>query len=121
MGMHTLNPVLVQFLYRSAIESLPDKYKEIYRFIESREDELEMEAVNESHFRQLFHEKSPFQAAVSHFSLDFQTIKNIMTEAQAEIDNKIVERLKQIKWVDMSMDSNTNDTERKNWTYVFVS
>jgi len=119
--MNTLNPILVQFLYRSAIESLPDKYREIYRFIECKEDELEIQAVNENHFIQLINEKCPFQEAASHFSLDFQAIKDIMTDAQSEIDKKIAERCKQIKWVDISAVKNTNRTVLKEWTYVFVS
>jgi hypothetical protein len=118
--MNTLNPILVQFLYRSAIESLPDKYREVYRFIERKEDELEMEAVNENHFIQLINEKSPFQEAASYFSLDLQAINDIMTEAQSVIDKKIVDRCKQIKWVDMSAVKDTNGTS-KEWTYVFVS
>ena len=119
--MNSLNPILVQFLYRSAIESLPDKHRNIYRFIESREDKLEMDAVNEQHFIQLMHEKSPFQDAVNYFSLDIQAIKDVMTEAQAEIDRKIIERCKLIKWVDMTDSKNTNSKNLMEWSYVFVS
>ncbi|NRK74475.1 hypothetical protein F3B05_26085, partial [Salmonella enterica subsp. enterica serovar Typhi] len=51
--MNSVNPVVVQFFYRSAIANLPEKKREIYQYIESKEVELEEMAINEKQFMEL--------------------------------------------------------------------
>lgn len=120
--MRSLNPILVQFLYRSSIEQLPEKKREIYQYIERKEEELETIADDEKHFIQLMKEKSPFIEASTHFSLDTSTIKNIMDEAQIEIDSMIVTRFNKIKWIDYTDGEKTKaEKTNKEWKFIFMS
>ncbi|MFP3722282.1 hypothetical protein SFC57_04870 [Niallia circulans] len=118
--MNSVNPVLVQIFYRSAIANLPEKKREIYRYITSKEEELEKIAVSEKQFMELMVNHSPFIEASNYFSLSMSTIKEIMDEAQAEIDLMIMTRINQMRWINYSK---TDRKARKNkkWTFVFVS
>ncbi|WP_413301067.1 hypothetical protein AA0X95_20365 [Bacillus sp. 1P10SD] len=95
-----MNPILWGFLHRSAVLKLPDLKREIYQFIESKENQLEEISINEEQFIQLLCEKSPFKAASDHFSLHISYIKDLMDEAQVEIDQVIEERSNRMKWID---------------------
>jgi len=120
--MRSINPILVQFLYRSAIANLSDKKREIYQYIERKEDELEKIASNEKQFIQLMHEKSPFKEAADYFLLDISSIKEVMEEAQAEIDMMIMKRSNRMRWIDYTdVKKNSRRKKSKEWTFIFVS
>ncbi|MED4040199.1 hypothetical protein [Niallia taxi] len=122
MDMNLINPILVEFLYRSTIESLPSTMREIYRFIECEEDELERMAVNESHFIKLMNEKSPIRKAAEHFSLKVPHIKAVINQAQGEIDRTMIERYKRIKWIDMTdYKPAAKNKIKSKWSFVFVN
>lgn len=118
--MNSVNPVLVQIFYRSAIANMPEKKREIYQYITTKEEELEKIAVSEKQFMELMVNHSPFKEASSYFSLSLSATKEIMDEAQAEIDLMIMTRINQMRWINYSK---TDRKARKNkkWTFVFVS
>lgn len=119
--MNSGNPVLVQFFYRSAIANLPEKKREIYQYIESKEVELEKIAVNEKQFMELMVEKSPFKEASEYFSLSMPAIKEIMDEAQAEIDLMIMARINRMRWINYSKtDRKARKNQNKKWTFAFT-
>ncbi|MBO0997489.1 hypothetical protein IOC57_06965 [Bacillus sp. SD075] len=115
--MEQFNPILMEFLLRSAIKKLPDIQREVYQYIESMEYRLEDTAVDEKQFLQLMIANSPFKAAADHFSLPISTIKKIMDEAQLEIDTSIDERCKRIKWIDYTDKSD----KTKQRVFMFLS
>lgn len=122
MDMNLINPILVEFLYRSTIESLSPSMREIYQFIECEEDELERMAVSESHFIKLMNEKPPIRKAAEHFSLKVPHIKAVINQAQGEIDRAMIERYKQIKWIDMTdYKPAAKNKTKSNWSFVFVN
>ena len=118
--MNSVNPVLVQFFYRSAIANLPEKKREIYQYIESKEVELEEMAINEKQFMELMVGKSPFKEASDYFSLSMSAITEIMDEAQAEIDLLIMERINRMRWIDYTK-SDRRLQKNKKGVFVFVS
>ncbi|HEO8419240.1 hypothetical protein [Niallia sp. FSL W8-0635] len=109
--MNSVNPVLVPFFYQSAIANLPEKKREIYQYIQSKEVELEKIAVNEKQFMELMVEKSPFKEASEYFSLSMPAIKEIMDEAQAEIDLMIMTTINRMRWINYAK---TDRKARKN-------
>ena len=122
MDMNLINPILVEFLYRSTIESLPPTMREIYQFIECEEDELERVAVNESHFIKLMNEEPPIRKAAEHFSLKVPHIKAVIDQAQGEIDRTMIERYKKLKWVDMTnYKPAAKNKPKSKWSFVFVN
>ena len=120
--MKTINPFLIEFLYRSAVSKLSTKKREIYQFIESKENQLEEISSNEKQFIQLMSEESPYKAAADHFSLDISSIKEVMEDAQAEIEQVINERCNRMKWIDCT-DRMKTKYRRKDiqWSFIFVS
>lgn len=80
--MNSVNPVLVQIFYRSAIANMPEKKREIYQYITTREEELEKIAVSEKQFMELMVNHSPFKEASSYFSLSLSAIKEIMDDTK---------------------------------------
>ncbi|UTI41323.1 hypothetical protein [Niallia sp. RD1] len=116
--MNSVNPILVPFFYRSAIANLPERKREIYQYIESKEAELEKIAANEKQFMELMVEKSPFKEAADHFSLTMSTIKEIMDEAQAEIDLMIMARINRMRWINYSKtERKFQKRKNKKWTF----
>jgi uncharacterized coiled-coil DUF342 family protein len=121
-SMNSINPILIKFLYRSAVSKLSDQKREIYQFIESKENQLEEISFNEKQFIQLMSERSPYKAAADHFSLDITSIKEVMDEAHAEIDQVIKERCNRIKWIDCSDTMRNKQGSKDNqWSFIFVS
>ena len=121
-SMNPINPILIEFLHRSAVSKLSDQKREIYQFIESKENQLEEISLNEKQFIQLMSERSPYKAAADHFSLDISSIKDVMDEAQAEIDRTINERCNRIKWIDCTdMMRNKQGRKDNQWSFIFVS
>ena len=84
-SMNPINPILFEFLHRSAVLKLSDQKRKIYQFIESKENQLEEISLNEKQFIQLMSERSPYKAAADHFSLDISSIKDVMDEAQLKL------------------------------------
>ncbi|MGP7818054.1 hypothetical protein [Niallia sp. 01092] len=120
--MNSINPILIEFLLRSAVKNLPAKKREIYQYIESRENELEEVALNETHFIQLMNEKSPFKEAAVHFSVDILAIIDAMNEAQAEIDRVIKERCNRMKWIDCTeLQRSKHKLKDNKLSFIFVS
>ena len=120
--MKPINPILIELFYRSAISKLSDDKREIYQFIESKEKQLEEISFNEKQFILLMSERPPYKAAADHFSLDITSIKKVMDEAHAEIDQVIKERCNRMKWIDCT-DTMRNKQGRKDnqWSFIFVS
>ncbi|MDW7615175.1 hypothetical protein SC499_10675 [Peribacillus simplex] len=118
--MERINPILMEFLLRSVIKKLPDIHREVYQYIESMEYQLEEVSVDEKQFLQLMIEKSPFKAAADHFSLHISTIKEIMDEAQMEIDKSIDERCNRIKWIDYTDKLKQSDKTTQR-AFIFLS
>jgi hypothetical protein len=117
-----MNPILRGFLHRSAVLKLADRKREIYQFIESKENQLEEIAINEEQFIQLLCEKSPFKAAADHFSLHISYIKSLIDEAQAEIDQAIDERCNRMEWIDCTeMMRHAKGRKDNQWAFIFVS
>ncbi|WP_251528116.1 hypothetical protein [Metabacillus litoralis] len=121
-SMKPINPIIIEFLHRSAVSKLSDQKREIYQFIESKENQLEEISFNEKQFIQLMSERSPYKAAATHFSLDILSIKDVMDKAQAEIDWTINERCSRIKWIDCTdMMRNKQGRKDNQWSFIFVS
>ena len=117
-----MNPILIEFLHRSAVSKLANDKREIYQFIENKENQLEDISVNEKQFMQLMIEQSPYKAAAEYFSLDISSIKAVMDEAQAEVDRMINERCKHIRWIDCTdMMRKKRGRKDKQWSFLFVS
>lgn len=120
--MSSMNPILLEFLHRSAVSKLADDKREIYQFIESKENQLEDISVNEQQFMQLMVEQFPYKAAAEHFSLDLSMVKAVMDEAQAEINRMIDERCKHIRWIDCTDKiRKKRGRKEKQWSFLFVS
>ncbi|MFT8323086.1 MAG: hypothetical protein ABF649_19640 [Bacillus sp. (in: firmicutes)] len=121
--MESINPILMEFLLRSAINKLPDQKREIYQFIERNEDRLEEMAGSEEQFIQLMDENPPFQAAANHFSLDVDTIKKMADEIQAEIDVIIKERCSRLKWIDCTdyLRKKQRNKQKNKWSFIHIS
>lgn len=121
MKVSNMNPILIEFLHRSAVSKLSDQKREIYQFIESKENQLEEIAFDEKQFIQLMSERSPYKAAADHFLLDISSIKDVMDEAQAEIDRTINERFNRIKWIDCTdMMRNRRGKKDNQWSFIFI-
>ncbi|MGG4264732.1 hypothetical protein [Peribacillus simplex] len=118
--MERINPILMEFLLRSVIKKLPDLSREVYQYIESMEYQLEEVSVDEKQFLQLMIEKSPFKAAADHFSLHISTIKEIMDEAQMEIDKSIEERCNRMRWIDYTDTCKRSDKTTQR-AFIFLS
>lgn len=117
-----MNPILLGFFQRNAVLKLPDRKREIYQFIESKENQLEEIAINEEHFIQILCEMSPFKAAADHFLLDISYIKELMDEAQAEIDRVIDERCNRMRWIDCTdMMGYAAGRKDNQWAFIFLS
>lgn len=117
-----MNPILIEFFHRYAVSNLSEKKREIYQFVESIENQMEVISENEREFIQLMSEYSPYKAAADHFSLDILYIKNVMDEAQAEIDRVIHERCHRMKWIDCTeMMRNKQGKKANQWFFIFVS
>ncbi|MBM4763151.1 hypothetical protein [Bacillus sp. B15-48] len=120
--MKPINPILIEFFHRSAVLNLPDKMREIYQFIETKENQLEEISSNEKQFINLMIDNSPFKAAAEHFSLDISSIKQVMDEAQVEIDRLIDERCNRVKWIDCTDSLKKQHGEgHLQWSFIFVS
>jgi hypothetical protein len=110
-GMNPINPILIEFLHRSAVSKLSDQKRKIYQFIESKENQLEEISLNEKQFIQLMRERSPYKAAA-----------DVMDEAQTEIDRVINERCNRIKWIDYTDRMRKKQGRKDNqWSFIFVS
>lgn len=116
-----MNSILLGFFQRNAVLKLPDRKREIYQFIEGKENQLEEVATNEEHFIRLLCERSPFKAAADHFSLDISYIKDLMDEAQEEIDRVIDERCNRMKWIDCTDMMRYAEGKDNQWAFIFVS
>lgn len=75
--MNSVNPVLVQIFYRSAIANMPEKKREIYQYITTKEEELEKIAVSVKQFMELRVNHSPFKEASSYFPSVCQQLKRL--------------------------------------------
>ncbi|KAB2333305.1 hypothetical protein F7731_15720 [Cytobacillus depressus] len=121
-SIEPINPILFEFFHRYAVSNLSDKKREIYQFIENKENQLEIISLNEKEFIQLMSENSPYKAAADYFSLDILSIKNVMDEAQDDIDRVINEKCNRMKWIDctekMRKTYGCNDNQ---WSFIFVS
>ena len=118
--MEQINHILIEFLHRSVIKKLPDIHREVYQYIERMEYQLEEVSVDEKQFLQLMIKKSTFKAAADHFSLHISTIKEIMDEAQMEIDKSIDERCNRIKWLDYTDKLKQSDKTTQR-AFIFLS
>ncbi|WP_110926655.1 hypothetical protein [Bacillus massiliglaciei] len=113
-----MNPILLEFMLRSAVEGLPPQMREIYQFIERKENQLEEIAADPQHFMRLMQEDSPYRAAAVHFGLELADIQKVMDEAQTEIERSIRERESRMKWVDCSDIHQGEDTGHR--AYLFM-
>ncbi|MCM3584906.1 hypothetical protein M3182_03995 [Mesobacillus maritimus] len=118
--MKAFNPILIEFLHRSAISNLPDQKREIYQFIVKMENQLEEISLNETQFMSYMIDNSPFKAAAEYFSVDIFFIKKVMDEAQAEIDRIMNKRCNRLKWVDCT-DRMKSQHGEKQWSFLFIS
>ncbi|WP_152681105.1 hypothetical protein [Neobacillus vireti] len=121
-SINSINPILMEFLHRSAVAKLPNQIREVYQFIESKENQLEEISFNETQFIHLMNERSPYKAAADHFSINISSIKDIMDDAQAKIDRVIKDRCDRIKWIDYTDTIRSKQGNKNNqWCFIFVS
>ncbi len=117
--MKQVNPILIKFFHRSAVLKLPRKLREIYQFVESKEEHLEEISINEEQFMNLMIGRSPLKEAADQFSLELSAVKEIMDEAQDEIDRLIKAKCNHMKWIDYTNKMKNLDNSKR--FYIFRS
>lgn len=118
--MKEVNPILMEFFHRSAVSNLPQKTKEVFQFIEEKEEQLERASVTEEQFLTLLIANSPFKEAEKQFSLDISTIKKMVDEAQAEIERVIKIKCERMRWLDVTNRLSTNRTNKNDLQRIFL-
>lgn len=116
-----MNERLMDFLWKSEVERLPESKKRLYKFMIEAEDALAEEAVSADEFCQLLLENSPVHLAMNYFGLPYDDIVHTLMKTEEELHTKINLRLKKVKWIDFTgfSEAKTGDN-RKNQLFLFM-
>lgn len=116
-----VNERLGDFLWRSEVARLPEERRRFYKFIVEKEDLLAEAAMNVEEFQSLIIKKSPVDLAVDHFHLPYDDIVDMLMEIEEELDQKINNRCKRMKWIDFtdrSPKSTSNNKEKQLFLFI---
>lgn len=117
-----MNETLMEFLLRDEVRKLADRKREVYQFIVQEEDRLAEKATTANQLLQLLMKHKPHQLAASHFDLPYTEVFCLMQEIEAELNERIEVRSKQVKWIDYTKKmKQSNASDHKKQLFLFVN
>lgn len=117
-----MNENLLEILTRKIIASLSLERRQLYEFIVEAEDELAQQAKTSEDFLALLAENCPYMQAAKHFNRPYVETINLMNDIEKEIDEKLQQKAKKVKWIDCTdlLSKKREETSRKSLLYLFV-
>ncbi|MGG4488587.1 hypothetical protein [Metabacillus idriensis] len=95
-----MNEKGMNVLAKGIIAGLSETKRNVYRYIESREDELASQCETKEQFLTMLVQVSPYHEAANRFSISVEEIYRLMKETEAEINKKLEQQLSTYKWID---------------------
>ncbi|KIL51179.1 hypothetical protein [Jeotgalibacillus campisalis] len=97
-----MNQHLMEILARQIIGELPEVERQLYEYITEMEDSLAAQSSTSDQFMTLLVKHSPHQQAADQFGLSFEKTMVKMKQIEMKIDNQLEEKMKYVKWTDVS-------------------
>ncbi|MCM3575908.1 hypothetical protein M3172_22315 [Mesobacillus subterraneus] len=119
-----MNSHLMEILSREIIKSLPIEQREVYEYVVQLEDQLAQQAETSEEFMALLVKHSPHRQAARHFNLTFGQLMAVMREAENFINQQMVRKLKNVKWLDLTKQVNSRKkvvNDKKKYFYFSVN
>lgn len=116
-----MNERLMEFLLRDEVSRLTGMKRQVYEFIVHEEDYLASKAETVDQFMRLLVKYSPPRLAASHFNMPYGEIIRFMYEIEDELNKRLEERCKKVKWVDFTEKSQQSFEDNHKKLYLFVN
>ena len=116
-----MNERLMEFLLRDEVTKLSGVKKQVYEFIVNEEDYLASKADTVDHFMRLLVKHSPPRLAARHFNMSYGEIIRFMHDIEEELNERLEERCKKVKWMDYTEKSQQSFEEYHRKLFLFVN
>ncbi|MFE4142055.1 hypothetical protein ACFX4I_09250 [Peribacillus sp. YIM B13472] len=116
-----MNERLMEFLLRDEVTRLSGVKKQVYEFIVNEEDYLASKADTVDQFMRLLVKHSPPRLAARHFNMPYGEIIRFMNEIEDELNERLEERYKKVKWMDYTEKDQKAFVEYHRKLYLFVN
>lgn len=116
-----MNEKMLEVFVRNIVSSLPRSRRKLYQFIEGIEDSLAQQSDTREQFLALLKDQSPHHQAANRFNMSVEDTVRLMHEIEDEISEKLENKLKNYKWIDITEQLHGKQVEtNRNVQYFFV-
>ncbi|MDG5471975.1 hypothetical protein P6709_09455 [Jeotgalibacillus sp. ET6] len=114
-----MNQHLMEIMARQIIGELPEDERQLYEYIIEMEDSLAAQSSTSDQFMTLLVKHSPHQQASDRFGLSFEKTMVKMKQIEMKIDDQLEEKMKRVKWTDVSAEVLGSKSNRSGNTMIF--